>query len=188
MPFQQPNIFCFGEYHPYRVAGGQNPKCDSESRMMMDFKEPTHRNHEKAVSHFTKSLIADLQTLTWKKIPITSYDFIVTVVPSHTAGKISPALENIARKVCQNFELWSYSQILTRYTSVPSSHKEGGQRSIVTHLSSIKVDTKMDVAGKRVLILDDVKTTGSTLTACHNLIQDAKAALIVPVALMETTY
>lgn len=190
MPFQQSQIFTCGEYHPYRISGKNNPKCDAESKLMMDFKDPTSGNHRKAVSHFTNLMLKKVQTLQYYNVPITKLSCVVTVVPSHTANRLSPALEEVAKAVCAHYPNWSYKQVLQRHTTVPSSHKDSGIRSVTTHLNSIAVVHNPSAHNTIVLILDDVKTSGSTLSACHQLVASASgsATVVVPFALLETTY
>jgi predicted amidophosphoribosyltransferase len=188
MPFQRTKIFKCGNYHPFNIQGQKNPNCDQVSRLMMDFKDPTNRNYQNAVGHFTKLIIAHLPRITYGKVPIIGYDFIVTVAPSHSKDGTSDALNAVARKVCQNFPRWTYTQVLRRHTTVLSSHKQGGNRNLATHIQSMEVTLPAIVQGTRVLVIDDVTTSGSTLTACHQLLMGAKTLDTIAIALLETTY
>jgi predicted amidophosphoribosyltransferase len=55
-------------------------------------------------------------------------------------------------------------------------------------LDSIKVVKPDLIKGRRVLLLDDVKTSGNSLIACKELLLKAGAKEVVMVALGRTTH
>ena len=59
--------------------------------------------------------------------------------------------------------------LLQRHTPIPRQADNNAPRNIQTHLDSINVIG--DVVGRVVCILDDVWTTGSTLSACRQLVE-----------------
>lgn len=178
-------VFSCGTYHPYRYRGEKNPKAgDRLSKAMMDFKDETNFNHKQAVKIFSDLLLKKLKNATYNGKPFTSYKFEVTIVPSHTSGRVSPALVAIALEVCNRNQLGTYVQSLKRNTTVASAHKEGGDRSIANHMSTISVVT--NVVGKVVLLIDDVTTTGGSMSACKYLLSDAGATVVLPLSLLET--
>lgn len=188
MPFQRVQIFNCGEYHPYRVQGQVNPNCGWVSRLMMDFKRAGSPNHRRAIDYFENLLVRRINSISVGSSPLADSEAIVTVVPSHSRGGISPSLEELASRICRRFLTFTHEQILTRHTTVASAHREGGVRSVATHTGSISVTNRMQVLHRQIIVIDDVTTTGSTLTACDHLLRDANARLVVPIALLETTY
>ncbi|WP_226099557.1 phosphoribosyltransferase [Dickeya oryzae] len=176
-----------GLYHPYRYLGEKNPLSDRQSKLMMDFKDENNRNHRQAVNHFSQLAISVLRQMVvaGRRGLFIEYPFIVSIVPSHMAGRISPSLLTVAERITRECPRGQVNNCLARIETVPSAHREGGDRSILGHMSTIRVQND-NLQGVNVLLLDDVKTTGGSLSACYYLLESAGAGLIMPFALLET--
>ncbi|HFZ8005090.1 TPA: phosphoribosyltransferase family protein [Salmonella enterica subsp. enterica serovar Typhimurium] len=182
-------MFCCGTYHPYRYRGERNPKAgDRLSRAMMDLKDHNNQNHKKAIQTFSSLIIDELEHYIIgkkeNKKDFTSVPFEVCVVPSHEEGKVSSALQTIAQKICGHYENGKVGQSLQRKTTVPSAHKDNGDRSVANHMATISVVS--DVKNKVILLIDDVTTTGGSMIACVNLLKSKGARTVLPLALLET--
>lgn len=178
-------IYSCGTYHPYRYRGQINPNGgDKISKAMMDFKDPQHPNHQQAVRMFAGMLLEKVQGFSYLNKNFITYPLEICIVPSHLENKVSLSLINIANKICKTYPHIKYVQSLQRYITVASAHKENGDRSIANHASSIKVIT--NVTSKLILLIDDVKTTGGSMSACDHLLRAAGANVVLPIALLET--
>lgn len=179
--------FKCGIYHPYWSLGVKNPKCDRLSRLMMDFKDEKCSNNQRAVNHFSRLAIDTLSTfsITGNRGKFVEYPFRIVVVPSSKKDRISPSLEAVAEKISKAYPQGSVYNCLRRKVDVLSAHKEGGDRSISGHMSTIEcVDGNLQ--NSNVLLLDDVKTTGGSLSACYYLLESSGAGIILPIALLNT--
>ncbi len=174
-----------GVYHPYRYQGSRNPKNDELSRAMMDFKDEANRNHKKAINRFSQLAIDKIGRLTIRGLRFVDLPFSIAIVPSHTAGRVSPALIEVAGRITRAYRHGTVNCCLERTITVPSAHREGGDRSITGHMSTIRVNGG-NLQGRNVLLLDDVKTTGGSLSACFYLLESAGAGIIIPLSLLET--
>ncbi len=56
------------------------------------------------------------------------------------------------------------------------------------HLNSIRVERAEEIRGRRVLVLDDVMTTGDTLRSCRQLLLEAGARGVTCLALTKTRH
>ncbi|WNI61396.1 phosphoribosyltransferase [Enterobacter asburiae] len=176
-----------GLYHPYWYQGERNPRNDELSRQMMDFKDDGNRNHQRAINHFSKLAIDKVGRLVIRGNGgrFVENPFSVAIVPSHTAGRISPALIEVAERIVRTYRQGTVDCCLERTRTVPSAHREGGDRSISGHMSTITVRGG-NLRGRNVLLLDDVKTTGGSLSACFYLLESAGAGVTIPLSLLET--
>ncbi|WP_035603362.1 phosphoribosyltransferase family protein [Edwardsiella tarda] len=182
-------VFYCGTYHPYRYRGERNPKAgDQLSRAMMDLKDHNNQNHKKAIQLFTNLIIDELEDYSIgggeNEKDFTSVPFEICVVPSHEEGKVSSALQVIAQKICEHYENGKVGQSLQRKTTVPSAHKDNGDRSVANHMATISVVS--NVKNKVILLIDDVTTTGGSMIACVNLLKSKGARTVLPLALLET--
>ncbi|KHS50044.1 phosphoribosyltransferase [Hafnia paralvei] len=179
-------IFSCGTYHPWRYRGEVNPNArnDTNSKAMMDFKNESSRGHESAVRRFANILIEALPTYLVRNERFVSLPFDIAIVPSHTAGRVSPALIRVAEAIVRRYPSGRVNLCLERHVSVPSAHRDSGDRSVVGHMNTIRVNG--EVNGRYVLLLDDVKTTGGSMSACYYLLESAGAGVIFPLALLET--
>lgn len=110
----------------------------------------------------------------------------LVVVPSHTEGKWSQPLQKMAKKLCLELDMTDYSQALERV----KEHEKlatGGDRSIESHISTMKVNSEYDIKGKKVIVLDDVTTSGNSLLASVMLLKDAGADSVSAIAIGKTT-
>ena len=110
----------------------------------------------------------------------------LVVVPSHTEGKWSQSLQKMAKKLCQELNMTDCSQALERV----KEHEKlatGGDRSIESHISTMKVNTKYNIKGKKVIVLDDVTTSGNSLLASARILKDAGADRVSAIAIGKTT-
>lgn len=178
-------IYSCGTYHPWKYRGVRNPRSgDRLSKAMMDLKDATHQNNGKAVNIFSQLIVASLKGYVIGRVAFTDVPFEISIVPSHAEGRVSPALVTIAQDIVKKYPNAVYNQSLQRKTTVVSAHKGGGDRSIEHHMSTIGVVS--DVAEKVILLIDDVTTSGGSMSACYYLLRYAGAKTVLPLALLET--
>ncbi len=166
---------------------GATPTNDELSRQMMDFKDEDNRNHQRAINRFSELAIDKVGRLVIRGGGgrFVESPFSIAIVPSHTSGRISPALIEVAERVVRTYRRGNVDCCLERTRTVPSAHREGGDRSISGHMSTIRVKGG-NLRGRNVLLLDDVKTTGGSLSACFYLLESAGAGVTIPLSLLET--
>jgi predicted amidophosphoribosyltransferase len=66
---------------------------------------------------------------------------------------------------------------LVRHTAIDKQAR-GGARSVEQHLRTIRVERADLIIGRKVLLLDDVTTTGKSPEACRKLLLDAGVASV----------
>lgn len=170
------------EYHKYWIIPkvDKNPKFDEFCRALLDIKDATAYNHDSSVNMFARFIIEDvLPRLVTKTEPI-----VIAVVPSHEKGKKSAGMSAIVRQIADQYNVTNKGNPLIRHTTV-SKNATGGSRDMEKHLNSIHV--KMDLSFDKVILFDDVRTTGNSLRACKKLLEDAGADLVIPIAFGQTT-
>jgi predicted amidophosphoribosyltransferase len=176
-------VFYLGNYY-----SPSNPKfkADSFSKTILDIKAPMSRdmtaarlprrlqNMKRAVEYFR----SQLDSLLGK-------GFSIAIVPPSKSGPNRSGLPALAQQLAANGRI-DASQCLVRHTDIPAQH-EGGSRDFGRHLATIRVEHVELVRGKRVLLLDDVGTTGTSLGACTKLLLDAGASAVKCAALGRTS-
>ena len=169
-------ITSLGEYRPWgwhKECGGNGSDYPTHSGRILDLKG------KKAVGlNYFFDYMADKV-----KKPTA-----IAVVPSHDAEKgPNSGVHSLANRLASGLGLSNGGACLVRHTTVPKL-ATGGDRDIGVHLDSIRVENADLIKGQRVLLLDDVKTSGNSLAACRRLLLDAGAAEVKMVALGRTTH
>lgn len=110
----------------------------------------------------------------------------LVVVPPHHNEKDNSGIRILAQKVVDKMKLIDATSCLIRHKTI---HRlsTGGNRSSETHLQSIKVVNQEVIKGKKLLLLDDVSTTGNSLNACQKLLESAGAKSVKCFVLGKTT-
>ena len=118
-----------------------------------------------------------IRELSLRKIPyiliIGNEEKTICCVPSSKIG-----VENGVNLLCNtisnnNNEILDASECLIRTKNVPSAHL-GGPRDQKTHLDSIEIKNSEKFQSKKILLIDDVASTCSTLEACIEKIKSTK--------------
>ena len=169
-------IHSLGEYHPYtryKLMGG-DPACWPEhSSMILNLK----KRYASAVDYF----FAHLQ-------PRVKKAEAVAVVPGHDADATAASGACLlGRRLAEASHCVDATGCLVRHTTI-AKKATGGDRSIEVDLNSIEVRHPELIQGRRVLLIDDVKTSGNSLLACRMLLMEAGAAEVVMVAMGRTTH
>lgn len=176
------NTYYLYEYHKYWLIPKveKNPKADRLTKLILDLKNPACSNHTNAVQIFGKKLSKELEDFITKDEPI-----YIAIVPSHTENNISKGLISIVRHIKQVYNIASSKNPLVRTYTIEKL-ASGGGRSIDIHLDSIAVIDGAIPSDAKVLLLDDVTTTGNSLNACKKLLYDHGAGLVIVIALAQT--
>lgn len=176
-------------YHKWWLGQGQrNPKANQVSRYVCDVKDgPNSRNFQRAVSFFAKRLVAAVKVLRDDQLPSS-----VVLVPSSSKETISEGLMAVASQACEMLAVGGIIiseeyNCLCRHTSV-EKNAHGGSRGKNKHLKSIRVVNRKFRSGERILLLDDVATTGNTLIACRDILAAAGAKEVIMLALTQTAF
>ena len=179
------NSLC--DYHKWKLRDGtKNPNADDVTKYIFDLKDgPSCYGYLRAVDFFSKKLIVALKRLEQKQRPL-----IGVVVPSSTKKKVSEGLCAVMSNINQfmvkeKCEFIFHRECLTRAETV-SKNAHGGNRSMEKHLDSITVEDSFIDKSKRILLLDDVSTTGNTIKACKELLKQNGAGDIIMLTLAQT--
>lgn len=169
-------IHSLGEYHPYthhKAMGGDSSNWPDHSCKILDLK----RKYAQGINYF----FAHLE-------PRVKKAEAVSVVPGHDpASEGNAGVHLLGRRLAQASGCVDATGCLVRHTPI-AKKATGGDRSIEVDLSSIEVRQPDLIYGRKVLLIDDVKTSGNSLLACRLLLLDAGAAKVVMVALGRTTH
>jgi predicted amidophosphoribosyltransferase len=164
-----------GDYRPYRhhkEQGGTSSDYPEHSKRILDVKEGEARG----INHFFNYMVGRVKS-----------PEAIAVVPSHDPAKGPGGLHTLAARLADQLGLVDASGTLIRHTKIKKM-TDGGDRSVEVHLGSVHIPDASSIAGRNVLLLDDVTSTGCSLAACAHLLLDAGAASVKCVALGQTTY
>lgn len=151
-----------------------------DSRAILRFKEGKEAEIERFANEIKEALISKAgNNQSFYK------DVVVVIVPSHRCGEWSESLKRVAVTICKELDMLNYSSGLKRIMN-HAKLSTGGDRSKESHLKTIAFG-KRDIVGKRVLILDDVTTTGNSIRACAEILKKAGAVKVGAVAIGKTT-
>lgn len=186
-PLDYVNVRSCGSYYPYPLQLQRGIR-DRLSCQMMDFKNPDCAGHNAAIPVFTDLLVGELERIRYPNPTIRLVDNLVQVaiIPSHRAGRVSAALQQVVSTLVARYRGFSSELLLERIVDVPSAHEENGNRSIPHHMGTIRVITRNLRPQLPIILLDDVTTTGGSMSACYHLLRQAGATAIFPIALLET--
>jgi len=169
-------ILVMGEYHPWglhKERGGDGSNYPRHSGKILDLKE----DKEPALVYFRDIL----------REAIKAMYFAVCVVPSHDPAKGPGGMAHLGQRVASAIGSIDGTSFLVRTKKIEKL-AHGGSRAVKVHLDSIEVRCPHDLKGKRLLLLDDVMTSGNSLVACRQLLLEAGAEPVICVAMSQTTY
>lgn len=168
-------IVILGPYRPWghhKECGGTSSGYPEHSGRILDVKQ----NQARGINYF----------YSFMQPRVKSPDAIA-VVPSHDPNKGAGGLHALSARLATKLGLIDASTALVRHTKIKKL-ADGGDRSVDVHLASIHVPDASGIKGKKVLLIDDVMTTGHSLLASRRLLLEAGASSVKCVALGRTTY
>lgn len=157
------------KYYPY--YGGTNPNFDQYSGLLLDVKEQFKRG----IDPFTKILKSQLSY---------SEEYVICVIPSHEVGIKLTGIKTIAKILCVP-PIIDGTNLIIRTKEMPKK-ATGGIRDLQSEIDSLTINNKKIIKNKQVLLLDDITTTGTSLNAGKQILEDAGAEIVATLALGKT--
>lgn len=165
------DVIYFDEYHPKRQ--GSNPKFDDISRRILNLKDMRPR----AIDYYFKEI---------NEIIDPKSSFVVCVLPSSEKGVELSGIRSIANRLSAQNNQVNGTGVLYRNKSMEKKHL-GGPRDFDEEYKSITLQEANLIAGKQVLLLDDVTTTEMSLRVGKQLLLKGNANIVAMLALAKTS-
>ena len=111
----------------------------------------------------------------------------IVCVPSHEADRTSAAFESVFREL-RSSHLSAKINGVRRVVTVPKKARSQGMaaRNLRRELESIELRDAKTFAGQRVVVIDDVSTSGTSLKAVASKLNEAGAFGVTAVVLGQT--
>lgn len=158
-----------GHYHPKR--NGTNPNFDDFSQNVLNLKDFDN----KSIQSFYENCLRWLNE---------EFDSIV-IVPSHSPLKTRSGIKLLAKKIAKK-KGWSDSTECLERTHEIEKLSFGGNRDIDVQLDSLRVKQIDEIKEKKVIIIDDVTTSGNSLKASKIKLEEAGASEVYMFAIGKT--
>ena len=163
-----PTIRSIGAYRPKRLG-----LHDDFSRLVLDFKD----GDPYAQSYFEGRLR--------NHIP---HNHTLVIVPGHDPRSPEGPMHALVRRICRGNASLRDATTCLRRVAFHQKLSHGGSRSIESHLRTIQVFEGFKIYSQRVILIDDVSTTGNSIEACRQLLLKAGAASVEGLTLAQTTH
>lgn len=166
-------------YHPVNIyVDGdkiENPAFDQPSRNVLNLKSQV----QVQITNYTQMLIDRFLN------EYSGSDVVVCYVPSSDHTKLITGMSLLVQNLVQNNKFIDGRSCVRRSKTIQKL-ATGGARDISIHMNSIQVFHPEIIAGKMVLLLDDIVTSGNSLKACKKKLKAAGAADVRCIALAKT--
>jgi hypothetical protein len=162
-------IATLGSFIPWGVhkdQGGDGASYPEHSARILDVKS----GQEAGLQYFADFMAPRIMT-----------PGVVAIVPSSDPAKTRPGIIKLAKRLAALTPLSDATGALVRHTKIPKLGSDGN-RDIQVHLDSITVHAQRIVAD-RVFLLDDFLSTGNSMLACRQLLENAGASDVICMAL-----
>ena len=172
------NIFYFEVYLPTKIwingVKTRNPAFNKNTGgRILDLK----RGDKEAIQYYYKNLIDTFGT-SLKNKKNTS----IALVPSSKPDNFTSGLITVAQVFAKKLGLIDATKCLIRHKEIKKL-AYGGNRSKETHFESIRIENTGLIKDKYVILLDDVTTSGNSLLACKEILENAGSKNVLCVAL-----
>ena len=172
-------VYFLRHYHPYRIHGSRNLAFNNETDgRLLDLKN----NRDPGVWEAAKDSWFGLERLSLTKRTV------LVVVPGHEErpSNVGRPLARVAECLAKaDGRFVAGIDSLIRSSTVPKK-SHGGMRDFSVELASITVSKSPNLSVETVVILDDVVTTGTSMTVARHLCKAAGAKRVAAVALGRT--
>lgn len=172
------NIYFLREYHPF----SDNKQDDFDRKIMNiknydteDWKVKTQRQAE---DYFYHELVNHLKNCT--------PDLVLCYIPRSKVGATSH-MQNITKRLCAQFNYIDGTDCLFRFKNISSAHNTG-YRQPGRHLNSIILHNPEIIKGAKIVLLDDVITTGDSMDECMQILNQAHPQKIIGIGMGYTTH
>lgn len=109
-------------------------------------------------------------------------DITIVVVPSHDPWMTDTPIRQFAQELAAVEDRVDATGCLIRHTKI-TRIVFGGPSNPSLHRRTIRVENAELIAGKRLLLLDDIAKSGQSLMACRAMLYEAGAILVQAAAL-----
>jgi predicted amidophosphoribosyltransferase len=132
-----------------------------------------------AIQFFTNELIKKLNNLN---------DFTLCVVPPHEANNSISGIKLISQILSQQKGGIDGTECVKRRFTIEPQHNSQSRLSIFELKNSLTIKEENLIKGKKVLLLDDISTTGNSLKATHDLLLQMGAEFVICIVLGRTVF
>ncbi len=173
----QDGIFYLYDYYPTRFVEHRGI-----SEKIIAFKN----GNTDAIDYFCR-VIKDVLDERFKDNLSGLGEYTVCIMPAHDRGMYSVGLKLLARFLVDTYGMTDGVELVQRIKT-HDRNANGGDRSIAGQLQTLAIDDRYAVVDKKILLLDDVTTSGNSILAVRRLLTDRGNNWFVSIALGRTTY
>ena len=157
-----PDLFYLGFYCPK-----DDENFNEYSHSILELKD----KEERAINSFLQKF----------RDVLSNEDIAIVTVPPHTSTNPSSGIRELAIQLIQLYP--KFTNLVFCLERFKDSVRD---RNIENHLKSIRVSNQSLIKDKKVILIDDVLTTGSSIVACSKLLVDSGVKSIKVIVLGKT--
>lgn len=176
---QSREVLSVGWYFPLKYCQDSLNR-DRWSQLILDLKNTNDPKKQKASLHTLTQILLPL-------LPSSHGNLAIAAVPSSTKNNQEHGITKLAQFLAQELSVMDATHCLQRVITIPKA-ATGGTRKKSIHENSLDVEHPEELKGKTILLLDDVVTTGNSISVCTDKLLTAPEIVLVSSLVLGRTY